>query len=106
MIKDYFLEIQNLHFWENEYGFIAYRIEDTNLHIRHIYVKPEARAMKVATMLADELIDKAKQAGCVTMTADVEPSNNNATDSTKFILSYGLKIVSANEDEILFYKEL
>jgi len=33
MIKDYFKETQNLDYFENEYGFILYKIQDTNLHI-------------------------------------------------------------------------
>lgn len=106
MIKDYLKEIQNLEFFENDQGFIAYRIYETNLHIAHMYVAPEFRLMKVATALADSLIEEAKEVGCKTITADVEPSNNNATASTIFILSYGLQIISASEDEILFYKEL
>lgn len=106
MIKEYFKEIQGLDFYETEYGFIAYKVEDENLHIRHIYVKPEARAMKVATIMANDLVEAVKRQGCTTMTADVEPSNFNATSSTKFILSYGLRIVEASEDEIFFFKEL
>jgi ribosomal protein S18 acetylase RimI-like enzyme len=106
MVKEYFKEIQGLSFYETEYGFVAYKIEDDNLHIRHIYVKPEARAMKVATMMADQLVAAAKEEGCTTMTADVEPSNSNVTDSTKFILAYGLRIIEASEDEIFFMKEI
>lgn len=106
MIREYFKEIQNLDILENEYGFILYRIADNNLHIQHMYVKPKARAMKVATMLADELVAKAKAEGCTTMTGDIEPTNQNATDSMRFILSYGLKVLEASENEIIFYKHL
>ena len=106
MIKDYFKETQNLDYFENEYGFILYKIQDTNLHIQHMYVKPEARAMKVGTLLADDLVAKAKEAGCITMTGDVESLNLKATESLKFILSYGLEIVNILEDEILLGKYL
>ena len=106
MLKEYFKEIQNLDIIENEYGFILYRITDENLHIQHMYVKPKARAMKVATILADELVAKAKAEGCTTMTGDIEPTNQNATDSMKFILSYGLKVLEASENEIIFYKHI
>jgi ribosomal protein S18 acetylase RimI-like enzyme len=104
MIKEYFKETLDLEFHENEYGFVAYKIEEDNLHIQHIYVKPEARSMKVATMLADEVVAKAKALGCVTMTGDVETDNRIATDSIKFILSYGLMLYEANENEIIFFK--
>jgi GNAT superfamily N-acetyltransferase len=106
MIKEYFKEIQNLDIIENEHGFILYRIEDANLHIQHMYIKPESRAMKIATALADDLVAKAKDEGCLTMTGDIEPTNNNATQSMKFILSYGLKVLEASENEIIFYKHI
>lgn len=106
MLKEYFKEIQNLDIIENEYGFILYRITDDNLHIQHIYVKPRARTMKIATMLADELVEKAKSEGCITMTGDIEPTNQNATDSMKFILSYGLSVLEANDNEVIFYKHI
>jgi ribosomal protein S18 acetylase RimI-like enzyme len=106
MLKDYFKETLDLEFHENEYGFIAYKIVENNLHIQHMYVKPEARAMKVATMLADELVAKAKALGCVSMTGDVELENKVATSSMLFILSYGLELYEATEDEIVFFKFL
>lgn len=106
MIKEYFRETLNLEFYENQYGFIAYRIQDNNLHIQHMYVKPEARAMKVGTILADELVEKARQLGCTTMTGDVELENLKATDALKFILSYGLEILEATEDEIILFKSI
>jgi ribosomal protein S18 acetylase RimI-like enzyme len=104
MIKEYFKETQNLDYFEDEYGFILYRIQDDNLHIQHMYVKPEARYMKVGTMLADKLVAKAKELGCSSMTGDVELENLKATDSLKFILSYGLEIMEATEDEIILGK--
>jgi ribosomal protein S18 acetylase RimI-like enzyme len=106
MIKDYFKETQNLDYFENEYGFIMYKIQETNLHIQHMYIKPEARAMKVGTILADELVTKARELGCITMTGDVDSLNLKATESLKFILSYGLEIVTISEDEILLGKYL
>jgi ribosomal protein S18 acetylase RimI-like enzyme len=106
MIQEYFKETQNLDYFEDDYGFIFYKIQDTNLHIQHMYIKPEARAMKAGTMMADKLVALAKEAGCITMTGDVELNNLKVTDSLKFILHYGLEIVDIMEDEILLGKYL
>ena len=106
MFKEYFKELQNLEIYEENDGFVLYKIEDGNLHIRHIYIKPEKRRTSLATRMADNLVAYAKQMGCTTMTADVEPSNKNATEATKVILSYGFTIAAAYIDEIIFYKEI
>lgn len=106
MLKEYFKEIQNLDILENEYGFALYRIIDDNLHIQHMFVKPQARAMKIATMLATELEAKAKSARCSTMTCDIEPTNKNATESIRVILSYGFRVLEASDNEVIFYKQI
>ncbi len=107
MFEEYFRELKNLEVYKTEYGFVLYRIQsDAQLYIRDIYVKPEYRKGGVAAKMADEVAVLAKEKGCTIMIGDVEPSNNNATDSIKVLLAYGMKVAEANDDEILFVKEI
>lgn len=106
MFKDYFSELKNLEVYEEQDGFVLYKIEDDSLYIRDIYVKPDFRKSGLAAKMADTLAEYAKTLGCVRMIGDVEPSNNNATDSIKVLIAYGMKVAVANDDEILFVKEI
>lgn len=106
MFKQYFRELKNLEVYEEENGFVLYKIEENLLYIRDIYVKPENRKSKLAATMADKVAEFAKTLGCDTMIGDVEPSNNNATDSIKVLIAYGMRVVEANDDEIIFAKEI
>lgn len=107
MVKDYLKELKGLDIYETEDGFILYRIQENCLYVRDIYVIPERRKSKVAASMADELAVIIKKShGCNVMLGDVEPSNNNATDSIKVLLAYGMSVLEANDDEIIFYKQI
>lgn len=105
MIKQYLKELKGLDVYETEDGFILFKIEDEYLYVRDIYVLPEKRKKGVAAKMADELAAIVKKThDCTAMLGDVEPSNHNATDSIKVLLAYGMKVLEANDDEIIFFK--
>jgi ribosomal protein S18 acetylase RimI-like enzyme len=105
MIKQYLKELKGLDVFETEDGFILYKIKDEHLYVRDIYVLPEKRKKGVAAKMADELAEIIKVShGCTVMLGDVEPSNQNATDSIKVLLAYGMTVLEANDDEIIFFK--
>jgi ribosomal protein S18 acetylase RimI-like enzyme len=107
MFPEYFKELKNLELYQTEYGFVLYRIQNEGqLYIRDLYVKPEYRRGGLGFKMADELVELAKKQGCTMMIADVEPTNGNATSSVKFILAYDMQVAEANDDEILFVKEI
>lgn len=106
MFKEYFKELKGLDVHETEYGFALYKIELPYVYIRDIYVKPEYRNAKVASTMADDIVRHSKMLGCTHMIGDVEPSNENSTDSVKVLLAYGMTVLAANDDEILFVKEI
>lgn len=108
MLKEYFKELKNLEIYETEHGFILYRIQNENqLYIRDVYVSPKFRNSGIAFKMADTLIEMAKnEYDCEILLGDVEPSNNNATASIKFLLAYGMQVVEANDDEIIFGKQI
>lgn len=106
MFKEYFKELKNLEVYESENGFVLYRIQPPYLYIRDIYVKPEHRRSHLAATMADGLAEFAKTLGCTHMLGDVEPSNQGATASVKVLLAYGMSVAEANQDEIIFIKEI
>lgn len=107
MFEEYFKELKNLEVYKTEYGFILYRIQnDDQLYVRDVYVAPKFRRKGLASKMTDEISNLAKDSGCKLLIVDVEPSNNNATESIKLILAYGMKVAEANDDEILFVKEI
>lgn len=108
MIKEYLKELKNLDIYETDKGFVLYRIQNEDqLYIRDIYVLPEHRKSGIAAKMADEVVLMAKeQYGCTIMIGDVEPSNQKATDSIKVLLAYGMEVLEANDDEIIFYKHI
>lgn len=106
MFKEYFKELKDLHVYEEENGFILYKLQPPYLYIRDIYVKPEHRRSHLAADMADKLAKVAKDLGYTHMLGDVEPSNNSATASIKVLLAYGMRVKEANQDEIIFIKEL
>jgi ribosomal protein S18 acetylase RimI-like enzyme len=107
MFQDYFKELKNLEVYETESGFVLYRVQnDDELYVRDVYVAPQFRRKGIASKMVDELSNLAKESGCKLLIVDVEPSNNNATESIKLILAYGMRVAEANDDEILFVKEI
>lgn len=106
MFVDYFKELKDLEVYEEDNGFVLFRISPPHLIIRDIYVKPEFRRSHLAARMADGLGEFAKTLGCTHMLGDVEPSNQGATASVKVLLAYGMRVHQANTDEIIFIKEL
>ncbi len=93
---------------ENDKSFVTYRYLNDNksVYIVDIYVKPEYRKSKIASHLADEVVRIAKGKGATELIGTVSPAANNATDSLKVLLGYGMHLDSANEQVIVFKKEI
>jgi hypothetical protein len=107
MIKEAFKELMNLELYEEEQGFILFRIEGKFVYIHLMYVKPEHRKSHYAKTMADKLCKTAKEAfGCTHLKADIQPSNRTANLAMKVLLAYGMEIREANHDEIILIKEI
>lgn len=101
MFEEYFKEKKNLTAFKNEFGFIMYTIVDDYLYIRDFYIKPENRRQGIAYQMTDLLVAYAKDQGCTKILADVEPNDLKSTESLLFIINYGFKLMSSDENEIL-----
>ena len=92
--------------YSDERGFAVYWIRGEECYIEDIYVEREHRKSRGSHALADAVAKLAHEKDCKYMTGSVVPSANGATLSLKMMLSYGFKVHSAENNLILFIKEL
>ncbi len=104
----YLVERTNDRIIENEYGFATYRFVNDNktVYIIDIYIEPAYRNQKKASEIADKIVEIAKAAGCVQVIGTVVPSMKGSTASVKVLLGYGMSLNSAQNDLIVFGKEI
>lgn len=87
--------------------FATYRyLEPHTVYIVDLFVDKALRKTGHAAKMADMIAEKAKERGCTQMLGSVSVNANNATDSIKVLIAYGMKLVSASPDIIYFSKDL
>ncbi len=95
---------------EYDEGFATYRFLDDSgvkaVYIVDIFVRPDFRKTRMASVMADEICEKAKAQGCTRIIGSVSPSAKNATDSLKVLLGYGMTLYCSTNEAIIFKKEL
>ena len=92
---------------ENDKGFITYRrLNDDQMYIMDIYINPECRKKGMASHLADRVCDYAKSMGCKEVIGTVNPSAKGATESLAALIAYGMKVLSSQENCIVFKKDI
>ena len=107
MYADYLLEHHGDHLYKIDQGFAIYRfLNEKQVYIVDIYVKPEFRKTGIASTIADDIGAISKLRGCSEMLGTVVPSAKNSTASLKVLLGYGMKLQSSSNDLIVFIKEL
>lgn len=89
------------------YGFATYRyLNDKQVYIVDVFVSKEHRKLHIATQLADEIVLRAKEKGCVELIMTVVPSTKNSTTSLAVVLAYGMLLKSASQDLIIMKKDI
>jgi GNAT superfamily N-acetyltransferase len=106
LFAEYLLEREKVHVLETEQGMAIYVINLTEVYIRDIYVKPEFRKQKVASKIADIVVDRAKKAGCTFLTGTVVPSMPGSDISMKVLQGYGMRLLSCKENLVVFIKDI
>lgn len=92
---------------ETEQGFGTYRyVDERTVYIVDIYVIPHARKLRVATEIADKIVEEAKYMGRSRLIGSVVPSCKGSTESLQVLLGYGMRLDSCAADFILFSKEI
>jgi GNAT superfamily N-acetyltransferase len=87
-------------------GFASYRINGDDCYIRDIYIHHDYRKGGAASAIADQIASTARRFGCRYLTGSVDTSKGDPTASTKILLAYGFKVVSAVQGGIWFRKDL
>lgn len=89
-------------------GFVTYRYvnDGKTVYIVDIFVLPEFRNQKIASALADKVVEEAKAKGCKDLIGTVVPSVKGANTSLKVLLGYGMTLNSAGNDVVVFRKEI
>ncbi len=102
----YIKEREGFEILEDENGFATYKISGKECYIRDIFVKPEFRKMNLASKYADEIAEIAKKLGCTHLSGTVAPMANGSTQSIQVLLGYGFKLLSSDNQKIVFIKEI
>lgn len=106
LYADYIKEREGLGCVESERGFATYSITEQECYLRDIYVAPEFRRSGECYKMADEVVAIARRAGCRYLTGTVVPSAAGSTESLKVLLNYGMRLMKASPDLIVFIKEI
>lgn len=107
LYADYLLERTEDQIIENEYGFCTYRfLDEKTVYIIDIYVVPECRRQKDASFMANEVVEIAKERGCTELLGTVNPSAKGSTTSMRVLLGYGMTLKRAENNLIVFTKEI
>jgi ribosomal protein S18 acetylase RimI-like enzyme len=106
MYAQYIKERENKDCIENEYGFATFKISGEICYLEDIYIDPAYRQRHEASLLANQVVERAKEKGCKFLVGTVNPATNNATISLKVLLGYDMKLDSIRDGLIWFYKEI
>jgi ribosomal protein S18 acetylase RimI-like enzyme len=87
-------------------GFLLYAINGNECHIGEIYVPKERRQSKIASKMADMATEIAKNKGCTHLTARTNLVGSDDEAAILSILHYGFKVIRADQNSILFMKEI
>lgn len=93
---------------ESEYGYATYRIlnEGKSVYIVDLYIEQEFRKKGIASQMADLIVEAAKKNGAKELLGTVIPSAKGSTDSLRVLLGYGMILFAANNDQIVFRKDI
>ncbi len=107
LYADYLLERTDDKIIELDNGFATYRyLNNDQVYIIDIYVKPNVRKIGMASELADLICTEAKSRGCKELIGTVNLTCKGIENSIKILLAYGMTPSSAYDNTIFFKKEL
>lgn len=107
LFADYIKERLNKDIIETDQGFATFYYPDaTTVYLEDLYVIPSARRSGLARSLTDQVVQIAKDKGCIRLLGTVTPSANGATESLKAFLAYGMQVDSTTPTYILLSKSI
>ncbi len=108
LYAEYLTERTGDHIFETVNGFATYRYlnDGKSVYIIDIFVKPEYRKGRIATVMANHICFEAKEKGATELLGTVNPSAKNSTSGLRVLLAYGMSLLSASQDVIVLRKDL
>jgi GNAT superfamily N-acetyltransferase len=107
MYKDYVeTQLPNRFVYEDEKGFLTYRILDKTCVLEEIYVVPEWRRKGIATEYYKMMEDIAKENNCNCLRGFVGNGINGSEGSLKCLLKSGFEIHSTTGEVLILIKEI
>jgi len=101
----YLRERTNREILEVEEGFATYEyLPDGIVYIVDIYVVPDKRKTKIASMIADKICEIAARDGMKILQGSVDIRAKGATASLKVLEAYGMKVFKV-EDNMIYYSK-
>lgn len=103
LYAQYVKEREGLDTYETSDGFVIYKIHNNWVFIQDIFVKRESRRGRIASQIADTVVNKALEMGAKSLISHVDIKANNWQDSKKFIEAYGCVPINFNKALGLLY---
>lgn len=88
---------------ETEYGFATYYLDKDSCYIEDIYVIPEKRNKKIASHIADQIAEIAKQKQINILYGSVNKLAKSAQASREVLSSYGFFKLEEEDEELEWY---
>ena len=102
LYADYIKESKGNTVVEDEMGFYEYSLKEECLYVENIYIKEEFRGSKNMFNYMIQMAEIAKAYDLPCLTAVVNIHNLNANAVLSYFISYGGKVILAQNDNIYF----
>lgn len=109
LLAGYFKEREGFLTLGDERGFLTFKKQDDNtFYIRDLYVDPDFRQTKVASEMADQVVEIAKAAESHKLIGSVSEGDPERDRNIKVLHGYGMKYAGFNRDLnlLIFEKEI
>ncbi len=105
---EYREEVENTYTVQSDIGFATWREQDDGIYIVEIFTNPDKRKKRVASTLADQCIEQAKEMGIEVKSVygSVSMLSNTSHLSLMALTLWGMKLHTLGQDIIYFIKEI
>lgn len=107
LYAQYIKERENKDIIENDKGFATFQfLNNQQCYLQDIFVLPEYRETKIATEMADKVVEMAKEKNCNVLIGSVCADDKKATRNMKVFLAYGMQIDKVIGNMIFLKKDI
>lgn len=103
LYAEYILERENSHYYENDFGFVTYKEENTSVYLMDMYIKPEFRKKGNGRQFVQYVENIAREWNKTSVITSISLEGKGIEASTQAILFCGFKFYNINENNSLIY---